>query len=101
MEWIRLISIWIGIALFKTSVRYRKVRREVQTLCLACTNALVTRTSRGNVLVNCIYGGTVRTVKATVCECTGYGPRGVGGKLVTIEGFVRDEPVVYEEVAIR
>jgi hypothetical protein len=101
MEWIGLISIWIGIALYKASVRYRMARSEMKTLCLACTNALVTRTSRSNVLVNCIYGGAVRPVKVAVCECTGYAPRGAGGKLVTIEGFVRDEPVVYEEVAIR
>lgn len=63
-------------------------------------NALVAKSYRGKVLVSCFYGGTVRQVKVAVCECTGYAARGTGAKLVTIEGFVRDEPVVYEEVAI-
>ena len=100
METLVIVCIWLGIALYKVSVRSRGVPRQVKTACLTCVNSLVTKTDRGEVLVNCFYGGTVRLVKVAVCECSGYAARGAGAKLVTIEGFVRDEPVVYEEVAM-
>jgi hypothetical protein len=39
-------------------------------------------------------------VKFTVCSCTGYRATSGSEKLVTIEGFARDQRSVYEEVAI-
>ena len=42
----------------------------------------------------------MRPVKFTVCECTGFCVQAEPAKLVTIEGFVRNEREVYAEVAI-
>ena len=73
--------------------------REV-SLCLTCTNAVVTRGTRGQEWIACNFGGAMRAVKFTVCSCTGYCATSVSGKLVTIEGFAREKRGVYEEVAI-
>jgi len=76
METLVIVCIWLGIAFYKVSVRSRGEPRQVKTACLTCVNSLVTKTDRGEVLVNCFYGGTVRLVKVAVCECSGYAARG-------------------------
>ena len=73
--------------------------REV-SLCLTCTNAVVTRGTRGQEWIACNFGGAMRAVKFTVCSCAGYRGTSVSEKLVTIEGFAREKHRVYEEVAI-
>jgi len=44
--------------------------REV-SLCLTCTNAVVTGGTRGQEWIACNFGGAMRRVKFTVCSCTG------------------------------
>ena len=73
--------------------------REV-SLCLTCTNAVVTRGTRGQEWIACNFGGAMRAVKFTVCSCTGYRATSVSEKLVTIEGSALEKRGVYEEVAI-
>jgi len=75
-------------------------RREVETLCLSCTNSLVMRSQRGNVFVTCNFGGAMRPLKIAVCECSGFRPKGPVAELVTIEGFIREEREVYAEIAV-
>jgi hypothetical protein len=72
-----------------------------ESLCLACVNAVVTRGTYGKAMVACSFGGAMRPVKFTVCQCTGFCVKAGPAKLVTIEGFVRNEREVYTEVAIR
>jgi hypothetical protein len=70
------------------------------SLCLTCANAVVTRGTRGQELIACNFGGAMRSVKFSVCSCTGHRATSGTEKLVTIEGFARDKRAVYEEVAI-
>lgn len=73
----------------------------IESLCLTCVNAAITRGTRGQVMVACNFAGAMRPVKFTVCQCTGYFVPGSTSKLVKIEGFAPDKRRVYEEVAIR
>jgi len=70
------------------------------SLCLTCVNSVVTRGTCDEEWVACNYGGAMRAVKFTVCSCSGFSEVGNTNKLVTIEGFVREEREVYAEVAI-
>ena len=100
MELLIAAFIYALIALIGFARRDRNLTGTQVSLCLTCANAVVTRGVRGPQWVACNYGGAMRPVKFTVCECTGYSPRGEGGKLVTIEGFARESREVYAEVAI-
>jgi hypothetical protein len=80
--------------------RDRTVDARKVSLCLTCTNAVVTRGTRGQEWIACSFGGAMRAVKFTVCWCTRYRATSVSAKLVTIEGFAREKRGVYEEVAI-
>ena len=55
-----------------------------ESLCLACVNAVVTRGVGGKVLVACNFGGAMRPVKFTVCQCTGFCVKAGPAKLVKI-----------------
>ena len=100
MEGLVAVFICVLIAAIGYMRRDRTVTGTQVSLCLTCTNAVVTRGVRGQEWVACNYGGAMRAVKFTVCECTGYSPRGESGKLVTIEGFAREKREVYAEVTI-
>ncbi|HEX8896304.1 MAG TPA: hypothetical protein VF783_23495 [Terriglobales bacterium] len=80
--------------------RDRTVHSREVSLCLTCTNAVVTHGTRGQEWIACNFGGAMRAVKFTVCSCTGYRATSVSEKLVTIEGFAREKRGVYQEVAI-
>lgn len=73
----------------------------VASLCLTCVNAVVTRGTRGQERLACAYGGGLRPVEFTVCECTALCGTRSATKLVAIQGFVREAREVYEEVAIK
>ena len=81
-------------------LRDRAVSGTQVSLCLACTNAVITRGTSGQQTIACNYGGAMRPMKFVVCECTGYGNKGNTPTLVKIAGFVREERDIYEEVAI-
>ena len=72
-----------------------------ESLCLTCVNAVVTRGARGKVIVACNVAGAMRPVKFTVYHCTAFRIQGERAKLVTIEGFVRNEREACAEVAIQ
>jgi hypothetical protein len=82
-------------------MRDRTVDGSEASLCLTCTNAVVTRGTRSEEYIACNFGGGLRTVNFTVCECTGYSTRGEARKLVTIEGFTPQKREVYAEIRIR
>ena len=98
--WMAPIIVYALIALIGFARRDRTVMATQVSLCLTCANAVVTRGVRGPEWVACNYGGAMRRVKFTVCECTGYSARGGACKLVTIEGFVRENREVFAEVRI-
>jgi hypothetical protein len=93
-----------GAYVVATLMKYAKQPRVKEpvapSLCLACANAVVTRGTRGEESFACNYGGAMRPVKFTVCECTGYAARGGSCKLVTIEGFARETREVFAEVRV-
>jgi|SRR5664279_2978307 len=70
------------------------------SLCLTCVNSVVTRGTCNEEWVACNFGGAMRGVKFTVASCSGFCGVANSNKLVTIEGFVREEREVYAEVAI-
>ena len=86
------------------AIGYRRRDRGVDgaevSLCLTCVNAVVTHGTRGEECVVCNYGGAMRPMKFTVCECSGYCSTPSASKLVKIEGFAPDKSEVYVEVAI-
>jgi hypothetical protein len=41
-------------------------------LCLTCVYAVVQKTTDGEQLISCGYGGGLRELKLEVCECTVY-----------------------------
>src|SRR5271156_5457672 len=69
------------------------------SLCLTCVNAMITRGARGEERIACTYGGALRPVLFTVCECTEHCSNRNTGRLVKIEGFTPEEREVYVEVA--
>ena len=81
-------------------VKCLRARPADESLCLTCINAVVTRGTNGRTWVACNFAGAMRPVKFTVCQCTGFCVKAGPAKLVTIEGFVRNEHEVYTEVAI-
>lgn len=101
MESIFFAAIYILIFAAIPVVKRLRARPVDETLCLACVNAVVTRGARGKMLVACNFAGAMRPMKFTVCQCTGFCVKAGPAKLVTIEGFVRNEREVYAEVAIR
>ncbi len=101
MEILMFFVFWLSV-IFGPMLRARmNPRNAEETLCLACVNAVVTRGARGKLLVACNFAGAMRPMKFSVCQCTGFCVKAGPAKLVTIEGFVRNEREVYAEVAIR
>lgn len=100
MEWGLFILLWAVVQALLKIARTRSSMR-VESLCLVCTNAVVTHGRRGQLMVACNLQGAMRPVKFAVCQCTGFCVTRQESKLVTIEGFVPDKRQVYEEVAIR
>jgi len=100
MEALVLVIVYAIIAAIGFMKRDTTVSGGEVSLCLTCSNAVVTRGTRGQELIACNFGGAMRAVKFTVCDCTGYRATSGPDRLVTIEGFVRDIREVYEEVAI-
>jgi len=100
MEAFVLLIVYGIIAAMAFARRDRTVDGVEMSLCLTCANAVVTRGTRGQELMACNFGGAMRAVKFTVCDCTGYRATSGPEKLVTIEGFARESREVYEEVAI-
>ena len=100
MEFAAAVIVYTIVAAIGFARRDRTVDGREASLCLTCTNAVVTRGTRGQEWIACNFGGTMRAVKFTVCSCTGYRATSVSDKLVTIEGFARETRGVYEEVAI-
>lgn len=101
MEALICLMFWL-VVIAGAMVRARlNPRNAEESLCLACVNAVVTRGVRGKMLVACNFAGAMRPMTFTVCQCTGFCVKAGPAKLVTIEGFVRNEREVYAEVAIR
>ena len=91
MELAAAVIVYTIVAAIGFRRRDRTVHSREVSLCLTCTNAVVTHGTRGQEWIACNFGGAMRAVKFTVCSCTGF---------VTIEGFAREKRGVYEEVAI-
>ena len=100
MEFAAAVIVYAIVAAIGFARRDRTVDGPEVSLCLTCTNAVVTRGTRGQEWIACNFGGAMRAVKFTVCSCTGYRATSVSEKLVTIEGFAREKRGVYQEVAI-
>jgi hypothetical protein len=100
MEALWIVMIYGLIAAFAYRKRDRTVDGAVAPLCLTCMNAVVARGTGGQEWVACNYGGAMRPVKFTVCECTAYCGTPGTSKLVKIEGFAREKREVYSEAAI-
>jgi hypothetical protein len=101
MEALICLVFWMTV-IAGAILRSRLNRRDAaESLCLACVNAVVTRGAHGKVMVACNVAGAMRPVKFAVCQCTAFCVKAGPAKLVTIEGFVRNEREVYAEVAIR
>ena len=100
MESLVIIAIFAIVAAIGFMRRDRSVDGTEPSLCLTCVNAMISRGTRGEERVACTYGGALRPVDFTVCECTGYCGKRDTSKLVKIEGFAREGREVYEEVAI-
>jgi hypothetical protein len=96
-----LVAVYAVIAFIRFAVaRNKSAGGKEVSLCLACINSVVTRGTLNEEWIACNYGGAMRAVKFTVCSCSGYRTPVSTKKLVTIEGFVREEREVYPEVAI-
>ena len=100
MEAVFNVLFWVAVVLIAVVRKRMTAGVEMESLCLTCVNAVVTRGKRGKVMVACNFAGAMRPVKFTVCECTGYFVPGSTSKLVKIEGFAPDQRKVYAEVAI-
>ena len=100
MESLIIILVYAVVAAIAYRMRDRSVDGTTVSLCLTCVNAMITRGTDGEERIACTYGGVLRPVTFTVCDCTGYCSNRNASKLVKIEGFVRDEGVVYAEVRI-
>ena len=100
MEAFALIIVYAIIAAIGFMKRDTTVSGVEASLCLTCSNAVVTRGTRGQEWIACNFGGAMRPVKFTVCSCTGFRATSGPERFVTIEGFARDAREVYEEVAI-
>ncbi len=101
MEVIFLAAIYVVVFVAIPIAKRLRAGASEESLCLACVNAMVTRGTHARAMVACSFGGAMRPVKFTVCRCTGFCEKAGPAKLVTIEGFVRNEREVYTEVAIR
>ncbi len=100
MEALICLLFWV-VVIAGAIVRGRLIpRAPMESLCLTCANAVVTRGEGRKVMVACAFGGAVRPVKFAVCQCSGFRANCGPAKLVTIEGFVPDKREVYAEVAI-
>ena len=100
MELAAVVIVYAIVAAIGFAKRDSTPVRAEESLCLTCSNAVVTRGTRGQEWVACNLGGAMRPVKFIVCSCTAYGATSAREKLVTIEGFAREKRGVYEEVAI-
>ena len=100
MESLIIVSIYAMFAAIAYGRRDRSDDGTKVSLCLTCVNAMITRGTGGEERIACTYGGVLRPMTFTVCECTGYCNSRSTSKLVKIEGFVRDAGEVYAEVAI-
>jgi hypothetical protein len=100
MEVLSIVLIYGIVAAIAYRWRDRTVDVAVESLCLTCVNAVVTRGTRGEEWVACNLGGALRPVKFTVRECTGHSSAHSSCKLITIEGFAPESRDVYAEVAI-
>ena len=100
--WI-IVGIYILVAVLgfvKRDKANNGARDTDPSLCLTCVNSVVTRGTCNEEWVACNFGGAMRAVKFTVAACSGFCSAGNSNKLVTIEGFVREEREIYAEVAI-
>jgi hypothetical protein len=100
--WI-IVGIYILVAVLgfvKRDKGDKNLRATEVSLCLTCVNSVVTRGTCNEEWVACNFGGAMRAVKFTVSSCSGFCGVAASTKLVTIEGFVREEREVYAEVAI-
>jgi hypothetical protein len=100
MEGLAVVLVYGIVAAVAYRWRDRTFDGVVESLCLTCVNAVITRGTRGEEWVACNLGGALRPVKFTVRECTGHCSSHSSGKLVTIEGFAPESRDVYAEVAI-
>lgn len=100
MEAIFLFAIYAVIFVAIPVVKRWRARPGEVSVCLACLNSVVTRGGNGKVMVACNLAGAMRPVKFTVYDCTAFCIQPAPAKLVTIEGFVRNEREVYAPVAI-
>jgi len=100
MESLIIILVYTVVAAIAYRMRDRSVDGTTVSLCLTCISAMITRGTGGERRIACTYGGVLRPVTFTVCECTGYCTSRNTSKLVKIKGFVRDEGEVYAEVRI-
>ena len=100
MESLIIILVYAVVAAIAYRMRDRSVDGTTVSLCLTCVNAMITRGTDGEERIACTYGGVLRPVTFTVCDCTGYCSNRNASKLVKIEGFVRDGGVLYAEVRI-
>lgn len=101
MEAFVIVLVYAIVAAIAYRRRDRAVDGAEASLCLTCVHAMVTRGTGGQEWVACTYGGGVRRVGFTGCECTCYRSTQSTGGLVRIEGFAREAREVYAEVAIR
>lgn len=100
MELLVFAFVSIVVAILGYSMNDRTVDGTEVSLCLTCVNAVITRGSRSEGKIACNYAGVLRSISFTVCECTAYCGAARASKVVRIEGFVREENEVYEEIAI-
>jgi hypothetical protein len=101
MEALICLVFWLTV-MAGAIVRARLNPRDAdESLCLTCVNAVVTRGAHGKVMVACNVAGAMRPMKFTVCRCSAFCIQGGRAKVVTIEGFVRNEREVCAEVAIQ
>ena len=100
MEFAAAVILYAIVAAFGFARRDRTVHGVEVSLCLTCVNAVVTRGTQGQEWIACNFGGAMRAVKFTVCSCSGHRSTSGRERLVTIEGFARENRGVYEEVAI-
>ena len=100
MEVLSIVLIYGIVAAIAYCWRDRSFDGTVESLCLTCTNAVITRGTRCEEWVACNLGGALRPVKFTVRDCTGYCSTHSSGKLVTIEGFAPESREIYVEVDI-
>ena len=70
------IAVFVVICAVVAAMGYARRDRTIHgteaSLCLTCLNAVITRGTRGEETIACNYGGAMRPVKFTVCQCTGF-----------------------------